>query len=711
MTQWKETLEPYVKVIESVKTSTLNPTAGNNLIIGTVLISDSGPSVPTLISSQKDFLSTFATEELTEDYVNSLNDLYTSDEGSSLASTMWLNAYRLCGSGNLLCCRASKASDLQYVKNLSSTDSASNYILRDSEILKRVNSFKFVLDKSSEGASDGWAVGISDIGIFGNRVSDSGIEYDYLTDNLPELVDKLNDSSKFFSPSYKFYSDIEGTIQVDPEVNPDSAITVIFEEAYLSHSIIDTAVLTSGYSYIVPLVPTATTLASPIDLNANLWSGFTTPISYGVNLYNSKKDLKVRIRRFNHNAVKALTLTDSEITNGNSPWTVLDNVLNVYTTDGTVTPSAANLYYDYYEVAVLEGGTEWALYNVGNITGRGDITAAELNTILSAIYLKLPVDLLDLGLNYYDYKTAGAPQILVNVGIPSDDSALLKVSDLDLMKAWDKIEQEERYVVEGLTDLGNTYSIIQNYIATMAVNSNYFYPVTTPFLSNYMSIANKVSKITKKSHKVYFLAPWDIDDSTVGFSFNYSSGCIYWETVFKNRSNNVEFQALFGSTNSIVNVVKLAKDFKKTERQLLLSKKVNTIFNDLFLGSMYINDNKTNEDEAVAGPLKEENNSRLQIRISKSMPILLNQFKGKSATTKTYDEARGVIDYWFRTTVANYGVGVYDYRIIIDDTNNSDIDRENNRMNVRVEVKYFNSIKYITVYSDSLSLTTAFTGQ
>ena len=117
MAQWKQTLEPYVKVIESVKSTTVNPTAGGDLIIGAVIISDAGPTIPTLITSQKEFLSTFAASELTKDYTDSLDELYTGDN-KTLASTMWLNAYRLSGSGSLLISRACKADGLIYAKPL-----------------------------------------------------------------------------------------------------------------------------------------------------------------------------------------------------------------------------------------------------------------------------------------------------------------------------------------------------------------------------------------------------------------------------------------------------------------------------------------------------------------------------------------------------------------------------------------------------------------
>ena len=65
MAQWKETLEPYVKVHEKIKTAAINPTAGEDLIIGCALISDAGPSIPTLISGQSEFLATYAFRYLT----------------------------------------------------------------------------------------------------------------------------------------------------------------------------------------------------------------------------------------------------------------------------------------------------------------------------------------------------------------------------------------------------------------------------------------------------------------------------------------------------------------------------------------------------------------------------------------------------------------------------------------------------------------------
>ena len=180
MAQWKETLEPYVKVHEKIKTAAINPTAGEDLIIGCALISDAGPSIPTLISGQSEFLATYASRDLTKDYIKSLNDLYKGDV-SDMAETMWLNAYRLAGSNSLLVVRASKAKDIYFSKPLIKGDN-NVYLLRDGQLLKKIgNEVKFVIDRdmdSAEHTTDGWAITINEVGVIGTRNTDDGAQND-----------------------------------------------------------------------------------------------------------------------------------------------------------------------------------------------------------------------------------------------------------------------------------------------------------------------------------------------------------------------------------------------------------------------------------------------------------------------------------------------------------------------------------------------------
>ena len=713
MAQWKQTLEPYVKVIESVKTMPINPTAGEDLIIGAVIISDAGPTIPTLITSQKEFLSTFAAEDISQEYTDSLDELYTGDN-KTLASTMWLNAYRLAGAGNMLISRACRAEGLIYAKPLEKGKNA-DYVLKDSEILRAVDGgFKFVLDLGileSSGAdisevttaNDGWAISIKDIGVIGNRVNDNGPLYDYYVDNLYDLVHKLNETTKFYCPEYHFYSDAlcKNEVEVTEEnKNTVEVKAVTLNVVYLAGGeimepeVIDAAGNTEywgfdstgknqnnwgdqdvqtgqadldstavGCAYILPETIDGRTI---INLNSEKYSGFTAPDYYASNLYNSRMDLTVRIRRFNHNAVQAFTTSEGST---DSPYTVLNSVLDVYTKKGTVDPSDSILNYDFYEFLIMDSSvsSDPQFYNVGNISGRGDISIADLNNSLNLIYLTLPQNLKDLGLNYYGYSAddeTGEEEIYVNLKIGSSDNttALLKASNSDLMKAWDRIEEDERYIVEGMTDLGCTETMVQNYMANIAVNSNYFYAVSTVNSTNYMVIANKKQKITQDSRKLWFGAPWDYDDSNVGYLYNCSPSVLYWETVLKNRRNNQEFAAAFGQNHGTVTFVALAKEFKKSERQLLLTKKINTIYHDLYNELYYWNDNIVNQTEDNI--LKEECNVRLEIRISKAMPVLLNQFKGYQNSAKTRAKVCDVINYWFKTYLMGLGTTIQDYQVV-----------------------------------------------
>ena len=691
---WKQTLEPYIKVTESVRKSTLSTTAGEDLIIGAVLISDSGPGTPTLITSQQEFLANFASTDLTEDYVKSLNNLYTSDKNSNLAAQMWLNAFRLAGSTNMLICRASKSSDVVFAKAIA--NEGSSFILKDSEILKKYEGETINLQVGSA-TNSSFAVAIDEVGVIGNYISDNGAEYDYYAGNVYELVSRLNETSKFHCPEFKCY-DKEGVeISVISEADQALVDKIELVEVYLAANLLDE-------DFLVPEKTKSATYGYYQVTNADKLNMDYTPVSYyATNPYNTNSDLKIRIRRYNHNAVSTKTLTALDEEAGISPYTTLPIVLgNLLSTAG----EKATKEYDFYEFAITDPGLgeNPLLFNVGKIPGRGDITINELNNALKMMQLVLPDNLEDLGLNYHEYSgsvghVSGNPdEININLSIDPSQTSLLNVSDSDIMAAFDKLENDERYVVEGLTDLGCTYVNIQNYIANIAVNSNYFYPVSTADSTNYMTIASKASKINKNYSKIYMLSPWDFDDATVGFMFHASPSVLYWETVSKNRRNNHEFRGTFGPEGGVCSVVNLAKEFTKTERQLLLTKKVNTIFRDMYLDSLYINDNKTRQDEDNV--MSEENNVRLQIRISKAMPLILKQFIGRQNNVKTAQEAESIIHSWFRTTIVPMRYKCSDWKIQVADVT----DFSTNTMTVKIQVKFLNSIKYVEVYNEALPL-------
>lgn len=735
--QWTQTNEPKIMVHEIVKSAPLNPTVGEDLIIGVVLISDAGPSVPTLINGQKEYLATYASGDITPEYFKTLQKLYEGAD-KEIPSTMWANAYRLAGSNTLLVCRASKADNIYFSKPLVKGD-LNDYILRDGLLLKRMPGaervFKFVLDIDADNADhdqDGWGIAINGTGVLGNRTTDEGAQYDYYINNLPDLVDQLNETSKFFSPAYKYYTDVKCTNEI--LIDADSSIedrqkvmAVMFDEVYLGSYIIDTTdprYPITGYQYILPCLPDWETTADTqkiIDLNNGAWSGFEEVPYYATNQFNSASDLKVRIRRFNHDAVINKTLSDNqkkEVTAaGQSPYTVLTSVLDTYTKNGTQEPSTANLERDFFEIAIQDPSVsdEISFFNVGNILGRGDMEVSEINSLISMIQLELPDDLHDLGLNYYGYgsddytwneyeleegdhvagyvasvdalweidgmvdgaiygigtssqdATAyykcsknGEDQLYANLTIDPAKYKILNVSDTDLKKALDQIAIDEVYITEGLCDLGNTEPSFQSYMANLAINNQYFYNISTINSTNYMTIGNGASKISQDSYRLMMSSPWDIDTSSLGWKFYASPAILYWETVSKNRKNNEEFRAVLGSS-AIAAYQKPVVEFNKKTRQLLLSKKVNTAKWNIQDQTWNWNQNLTKT--ADNNIMSEECNSRLALRIAKAMPRLLWQYIGRQISQVTCDEIKSTIDYFFKTVILPMNYSCDGYRI------------------------------------------------
>ena len=84
------------------------------------------------------------------------------------------------------------------------------------------------------------------------------------------------------------------------------------------------------------------------------------------------------------------------------------------------------------------------------------------------------------------------------------------------------------------------------------------------------------------------------------------------------------------------------------------------------------------------------------------MPVLLNQFKGRQNTAKTWAEIENVIDYWFKTVVLAYNYTINDYRILCSSimADRSELIRQG-KVNVKIQVRFNSSIKYITVYNDA----------
>jgi hypothetical protein len=849
MAQWSETLEPYIKVTERIKTMNTNPTAGEDLIIGAVIISDAGPSEPTLITSQSEFKQYYASKELTEDYMNELGELF--EEDSSIPAIMWSNAYRLSGSNTMLIVRATKTKGAYWIKPLDG--STGEYILKDGEILKKVDGgFSITLDITEKDPT--WSINIGSIGVIGNTYDTGGkfeALYDYRADTIPELVEKLLEAPDFYSTDYTYQNvavykednttktfTTSGTEDIDittaSEDKKKTINSVYFKEVYAGSNFIDDSLITtnadgtqdlSGFIHNILISTKGSSSSSQETYEYNTsdkrfnvtkstsstsTGGTLTIVTedqvlsnfeaiggdvdvkyYAINSYNSSSNLKVRIRRFNRGSTVEETI-DAQTSLGSttpSQYSLISSVMSAESLPDTES--------DFYEFAIYDTSVSDNVlyYNVGNYSSRGDISVSDLNDITSMIQFNLPSDLSELGIPYSgfssdnesEYKTTisisnydftktyvyvddedefkanydsntyvnlyksndtsilGYVKVLlkenngkgfyryynttkestngdggyttdsssvstfhlkykstnevISLKIDNGETSILKVTSEDLINSLDELSNNDIYTVEGLTDLGNTTLSYQTALAKLAVNENYFYPISTVNSSNYLVLANKASKISQDSAKLYMLAPWDIDTSTLGWKYYASPSVLYWETVARNRGNNQEFRSCFGQIGGIVSYQQPVTEFNKKTRQLLLTKKINTALWNNTTQAWNINDNYTKQ--STDNILSDEANSRLFIRISKAQPTLLKQYIGRRITENLCSEIVDTISYWFNNTILTMEYNIDDFKVFCE---YDEALARKNKVKVVINVRFQRALKYIEVYNNAFDV-------
>ena len=698
MANWKETKEPYAQVNESIKKVSYPAAVGGDLIIGGAIVADAGDTEPILITDRSEILSNFTTD-----------GKLTSKSHISLK-----NAYRLAGSNQLLLCRACSMGDSKFVQDINSPNmegvvakTPNHILMKDGMGLEKLSSpitIKYALtgpEKESffgianmravlneEGKVTSYVmrkvpqfgVDVLSVGTIGNSN-----EYSVTVNSLEALVNSLDETPYFKVTNIKETTTEKAVPEIttpdDPENEADrTAFANYYRDVYGTQSY-------SIYGFMYPDDEATKVLSNPVRLDIQ-----------GVKEIKSED----RVESYLQNNYSTAGKLDVSITPG---FTVVDDGEN-------------HFYYTIVIKNATEDGGEY-LVSDDPRTGDGEISLEDFNELNGGV--TIVADSLDkiFKVDTYDIDEANSDGLfdekMRSYKLAITDEELLKVGEEDLNKALNKLINDERYIVEGLCDFGITNSdeVIgtNGYQSTMAsrtaliedepLNSNYFYVPSGTKSTNYLVIANNASLIPA-SHNVMYLAPWDKDSGTLGFEFDVSPSVLYWEGVARNKGVNNEFAAMFGQMNGIVSPVKLAKKFGKKERQMLLGKRVNTIFEDVAQGATYINDDvvsyKTDDI------LNSENNVRLKIRINKSIPQILSKFKGEPSNYRTWKEAREAVEYWFKSTVMTWNYTISEYKVVCDSTNNTAETIRQHKLVMRVMVRYERSTKYIIVYSDAYDL-------
>lgn len=175
-------------------------------------------------------------------------------------------------------------------------------------------------------------------------------------------------------------------------------------------------------------------------------------------------------------------------------------------------------------------------------------------------------------------------------------------------------------------------------------------------------------------------------------------------TLYLKAVIDYKYKPIFG-INAPIPLVDSDHEFTLSQREILLDYNANSIVKDRVLSLFYINNNLTEEATRDDSPLGEENNARYAIRLSKSLALYVERYIGEPNNQVTRNKITSDLNNFINNFKETNPGRMVDHRVICDETNNTPADIANNRLNIRVEVRFAKSVKYVVVFERVLLAT------
>lgn len=271
--------------------------------------------------------------------------------------------------------------------------------------------------------------------------------------------------------------------------------------------------------------------------------------------------------------------------------------------------------------------------------------------------------------------------------------------------ALNSLDDQELYQIAYLAPCGETrVSWIKAY-TSLGIRRKWFTPVDVPYDRTNSNSIKQYGDNVDDDYNIYMCGPFDKNTGLTGW-LNYIAGStLYYERVMSNKANNSEFAPVFGDETGVLQYTNPVKLLKKSQREELISlgKPINYVIYDEPTGTYYMNDNWTHYTlcENVMG---EESNVRMLHKISRDLDRLYRQFKAKHNTEQTRNNVNTVTDLYFKQNIMTQNYKPQEYLITCDLSNNTDAIIRARKLAIRVQVRLYNSIKYIDVINQAYSV-------
>lgn len=284
-------------------------------------------------------------------------------------------------------------------------------------------------------------------------------------------------------------------------------------------------------------------------------------------------------------------------------------------------------------------------------------------------------------------KSYTSPTFGDKVGVPAYDNQYIKDAINEVL------EYEDDILYDMIVDGGVIDSGVAQVCQTMATKLNAIYPASLPTDKSTSTLISYVGAANFNHYVARLLAAAD-REYVAGFSKVIPGSIKIVRSIlslFRNKA--VEFAPNFDLNHGTVGVTNLVQDFTKTERELLLDYKIETLKGGINT-AYYINDNTTAQPNKSY--MSEEQNVRMTNTAIHTLENFVKTYKAElntsSTRTKAQDGANSALqDRLFKGKQYQPAM----YRAVCDDTNNTDQVINDNKLVIDLYASFTPSVKYI----------------
>ena len=301
--------------------------------------------------------------------------------------------------------------------------------------------------------------------------------------------------------------------------------------------------------------------------------------------------------------------------------------------------------------------------------------------LLSSIY-KDKLDELDIEV------IVRSPDILdKNAAWSGDENGITSTRDVSYDYNKEIEIQHQNHRVDIISDLGNSINVTVGGI-----------------LVSHSSSAPTTSVESDNGDQMIYHYPAVIDSNTATFSFHVAPSTIYTELVAKAYLAGHPFGGVYAHRLGVVYPGTPTMELDRAHRDNLVKLGINVIYTDFRPRYNHVLVASNYTATTLNNPMKKESHRRLANRINYDVGMISESWIGRVINDKLYEEIVSTIKSYITGSIMCYPESLEEFDVVCDSSNNSDVDRANNIVNIELYGKFSGEVDVVNIMSVYYSL-------